>query len=64
MLEREVLEVRPQRIGRDVGDEHRLAGRSGGAARADRRPDLDTVDRRIIGFGKLGAAPWRRCFAS
>ena len=37
--------VGPQRVGENIGDDHRLTAVGGGAARSDARPDLDAVDR-------------------
>ncbi len=41
----ELAKVGPQRVGEDVGDDHRLATIGRGAARSGARPDLGPVDR-------------------
>ena len=48
MFEREIPEICPQRIGRDVGNEHRLSGRGRSSAGSDIGADLDTVDRLVV----------------
>ena len=48
-FERELAEVAPERIGRDVGDAHALAAEGGRAARSDARADRRPVDRLAVG---------------
>jgi len=50
---REMAVVRPQRVGRDVGDVDRMTDEGRGAARAGLGADLGAVDRLAIGLGEV-----------
>ncbi len=55
--EGEVLEVGPQRVCGDVLDDHLLVEVGRGAARPDRRPDLDAVDGLVVVVGQARRGP-------
>ena len=48
MLSCEVTEVGPERVGLDIGDDHRLSAVGGGAAGTGRLSDRDPVDRVVV----------------
>lgn len=50
MLLCEVTEVGPERVGLDIGDDHRLPAVGGGAAGTGRLGDRDPVDRVVVGI--------------
>ncbi len=53
--QRELARPFPQRIGGDVADDDGRLAVGGGAARTDRRADLEVVDGGVVGIGKTRA---------
>ena len=60
MGQSQIAMLRPQRVGRDVPNNHRFAAVSSCPAGSGRWSNYIVIDRIGVGLGKLGAAPYRR----
>src|SRR5580658_7938073 len=61
--QRQVTEVRPQRVGRDVGDDNRLLTINGRTARSHRTTNLRTINSLTVFRRQTGSRPMSQSYA-